>query len=295
MLGSAVLLAVGAGPAAAVAPTGGGRYDAPKRASLLRPFVAVNRAGTKLSDYDLGGPIACSDGKRRSVGLFAKGERATAIKPDGGFAHRSRSTPFTLTEKLRHPVRVKAGTSFSGTFTTPQQVTITVTSTFSSRRLRCRGSNTLTLDLDGTQAAPNRTSALATGTYRAAGRGIAVSKLSLLAASRELKSLNLSTRVRCRDRSSYRSTFDFAGAYLFQAGDTAGRYSARNTFRLGRAYRAVEKFRMAISFGRSQGQYRVRGRLRVSTLVTRKGRRVTTCSTSRPFTGRFVSGPPNLF
>jgi hypothetical protein len=278
--------------AGAATPVKGARYDQ-ATATRLRSFVVVNRAGTRLANYELGGALSCSDGRRRSVGLFARGERPTRVTPAGTFSYTSRPEAFVMAERLRTPIKGTARTSFRGGFTSADSATVSVTTRFRSKRLSCRGTNQLTLGRDGTAGAPFQGSRMATGTYRASGRGLRVTRLTTLAPGGLLRRFRITARVACRNGGSYPSAYRFDQLRL-HPGDRSS-LRGREPIRFRGAYRGHERFRMTIAFSHSAAGYRVSGTFAVRSRVTRRGRSYTTCASRRTFTGGFVSGPANLF
>ena len=293
LIGLAIAAALAlAAPSMAASPVKGARYDG-RTNKNIRVFLQVNAAGTRLADYDLGGALSCSDGKRRSIGLFARGERPTSIDPAGSFSHTAKATRFTLREKLRTPVRGSIQTSFSGSFVSADSVSGSVTTSFRSPKVTCQGTSPFTLSRNGTPGAPFRDDTMASGTYRAGGRGIRVTALRTLAPGDELQRFRFRTTLRCRDGRSYGSTFNF-DQYLLGVRSN-GLFTGTSRFSLGSGFRARQRYRVTIAFRRSGGRYLVGGRVRARSVVTRGGRRQTTCSASRRFTGRFTGGPANLF
>jgi hypothetical protein len=297
-LARSALLVVGAllvapGGAQAITPQAGARFDG-VTPNADHVFLQADRTATSLADYVLGGPMSCTDGKKRRLALFAEGEGRAAFRPDGSFSYTSPVEKLSIREKGR----TVAGTmraSFSGRFPDADTAKVSFTSNFRSSRFNCTGTTGLTLSRDGTRGAPFRNAKLATGRYRAKGRRIRITSLRLLAPAAQVRSFKFTSRVSCRDGSYYSSPYSFTPFGLTRGRDTAQVLTGSDSFSLGRGYRTRERYRVSIGFRRSKGRYRVSGRVRLRATVTQRGKRVTTCSANRRYAGVFASGPKNLF
>jgi hypothetical protein len=270
----------------------GARYDG-FTSTGYHVFLKVDRVGTRLADYDLGGPLVCSDGRGRALRLLGRGERPTTIGAGGSFSYSSAPETFTMAQKLRRPVRGTVQTSLSGRFPTADGATVSVTISFRSRRLSCSGTNQLALSRDGTVAAPFRGGQAATGRYRAGGHDVEVERLTSMAPGGFLPRFRITPRVACRNGRSYRSPYAFDHLRLSSEG--RGFDSGRLRYRFGGGYGATERYRVSIAFTRSGTAYRVDGAIAIRSVVTLGGRPFTSCASRRTFSGGFAGGPANLF
>ena len=178
--------------------------------------------------------------------------------------------------------------SFSGTFDAAgDTATGTIDATFSARRFDCSsGPVGFTVHRDGTAGAPWRDSLMATGAYRARGRGV-TARLRALAPGRELLRGTIRYRAPCRAGGILRSGRTFLNYPLSERGRL--RVAGRANFRIPSDRVTVRaRFRLTLHFF---GGVRVRGAWRVRAVVRRGGRAIDTCATTRRFSGNFRSGP----
>lgn len=271
-----------AAPPALAGPRPGERYDGRSATGQLI-YLTVRTDGTRLERYSFQVQTRCSDGRRRIQGLVHRGERPVGIDAAGAFAHRS---PAWRTRYGR--VRGRARLSFSGTFdAVGDTATGTIEATFRGRRFDCSsGPVAFTVHRDGTAGAPWRDSLMATGAYRARGRGI-TARLRALSPGRELLRGTIRYRAPCRAGGALTSGRTFLNYPLTEGGRL--RVAGRANFRIPSDRVTVRaRFRLALRFF---GGTRVRGAWRVRAVVYRGGRAIDGCRMSRSFRGSFRSGP----
>jgi len=269
-------------PAAMAGPRPGERYDG--RSATGQPvYLTVRADGARLERYRFWVETRCTDGRRRLQGLLHPGERPVAIDAAGSFSHRS---PAWRSRYGR--VRGRGRLSFSGTFDAAgDTVTGTIEATFRARRFDCSsGPVGFTMHRDGTAGAPWRDSLMATGIYRARGRGVSA-RLRALAPGRELLRGAIRYRAPCRGGGALTSGRTFLNYPLTESGRL--RVAGRANFRIPSDRVTVRsRFRLALRFS---GGTRVRGTWRVRAVVFRAGRAIDSCRMSRSFRGSFRSGP----
>jgi hypothetical protein len=271
-----------AAPAASAGPRPGERYDG-RSATGQRIYLSVRADGRRLERYTFLVRTRCSDGRRRIQGLLHPNERPVTIDAAGAFAHRS---PAYRGRYGRARGRFRL--SFSGTFDAAGDTASgTIRATFRSWRVDCSSDPVaFTVHRDGTAAAPWRDSLMATGTYRARGRGV-TARLRALAPGRELLRGTIRYRARCRGGGTLRSGRTFLNYPLSERGRL--RVSGSANFRIPSDRVTVRsRFRLTVRFF---GGQRVRGAWRLRAVVRRGGRAIDTCRMSRPFSGSFRSGP----
>jgi hypothetical protein len=269
-------------PPALAGPRPGERYDG-RSATGNRIMLTVRSDGSRLHRYFFGVRFRCTDGSRRLAGLGHPGERPVAIDAAGTFAHRSPAYRFRY-GRARGRFRV----SFSGTFDAAGDTASgTIEATFRSRRFDCSsGPVGFTVHRDGTAGAPWRDSLMATGAYRARGRGVRA-RLRALAPGRELVRGTIRFRAPCRAGGALTSGRTFLRYPLTEQGRL--RVAGRANFRIPSDRVTVRaRFRLALRF---LGGTRVRGSWRVRAVVFRAGRAIDSCRMSRSFRGSFRSGP----
>jgi hypothetical protein len=269
-------------PPALAGPRPGERYDG-RSATGNRIMLTVRSDGSRLHRYFFGVRYRCTDGSRRLAGLGHPGERPVAIDAAGTFAHRSPAYRFRY-GRARGRFRV----SFSGTFDAAGDTASgTIEATFRSRRFDCSsGPVGFTVHRDGTAGAPWRDSLMATGAYRARGRGV-TARLRALAPGRELLRGTIRFRAPCRAGGALTSGRTFLRYPLTERGRL--RVTGRANFRIPSDRVTVRsRFRLALRF---LGGTRVRGSWRVRAVVFRAGRAIDSCRMSRSFRGSFRSGP----
>jgi hypothetical protein len=269
-------------PAASAAPRPGERYDG-RSATGQRVFLTVRADGSRLERYTFVVRTRCTDGRRRTQGLLHPGERPVPIDAAGGFSHRSPAY-----RGVYGRVRGRLRLSFSGTFDAAgDTATGTIEATFRSGRFDCTsGPVAFTVHRDGTAGAPWRDSLMATGTYRARGRGIAA-VLRALSPGRELSRGTIRYRSPCRSGGTLSSGRTFLRYPLTERGRL--RVNGRANFRIPSDQVQVRsRFRLTLRFF---GGGRVTGAWRVRAVVRRGGRAIDTCRMNRSFSGRFRSGP----
>lgn len=269
-------------PSALAGPRPGERYDG-RSATGQRIHLSVRASGSRLDRYTFAVRTRCSDGRRRIQGLLHPGERPVPIDAAGAFAHRSPAYRGRY-GRVRGRVRL----SFSGTFDAAgDTATGTIEATFRSRRLDCSsGPVAFTVHRDGTAGAPWRDSLMASGTYRARGRGVSV-LLRPLAPGRELLRGTIRYRVPCRSGGTLTSGRTFLNYPLSERGRL--RVSDRARFGIPSDGVTVRsRFRLTLRFS---GGRRVKGSWRVRAVVRRGGRAIDSCRMNRPFSGSFRSGP----
>lgn len=254
--------------------------------------LRVSGDGTALAAFQFAPRMRCNDGRRLAV--FVAPAPGSPVSPAGSFAFTG-SQPVTVTRGGRR-VRGEVGVTVSGAFSASgESATGTTSSTFTSATLRCSsGTVPYTVYLDGSRGAPFRSARVATGRYamRVAGSGLAFrSALRAFVPSAEVSLLRIRSRVRCRGGGSFGGDDDFVGLPLRR-----GVAVARRRFRVRRAGVVSHvRSRLVLRFYRRSSSYRVRGTWRITAIVYRGGRRSDTCGLSKRFSGRFRSGPPNLF
>ena len=269
-------------PVAIAGPRPGERYDG-RSATGNRIMLSVRSDGSRLHRYFFGVRIRCTDGSRRLAGLGQAGERPVAIDAAGTFAHRSPAYRYRY-GRARGRVRV----SFSGTFdASGDAATGTIEATFRSRRFDCSsGPVAFTVHRNGTAGAPWRDPLMATGAYRARGRGV-TARLRALAPGRELVRGTIRYRAPCRAGGALTSGRTFLRYPLTERGRL--RVAGRANFRIpSDRVRVRARFRLALRFF---GGSRVRGAWRVRAVVLRGGRAIDSCRMSRSFRGTFLRGP----
>jgi hypothetical protein len=282
------LVALAAGPAQA-APVSG-RYDGRSPGSGGRSSLVVGTAGKAVSQYSLGARIPCSDGKTRFFSL-----RETRPRPPIA------NNTFRLVSRTVHRVRYvqkgpdPVGTlriAATGTFGT-DSVKGTITPSFVAKGLRCRATAPYRLALDGTPAAPYRDGLMATGTYSAfTSKAFSTSSFSTVAPGRELDGLVIRWRAPCKGGGSFSGRLPLLPAQLTSSARLAMLPVAAGTVRGKPGLRYASEGKLALRFFKQGTAYRARGTFRAITVLTRKGKKVGTC-TSAPaaFTSRFLRGP----
>jgi hypothetical protein len=283
LAGAAALAAVlVAAPAALAGPRPGERYDG-RSATGQRVNLSVRSDGARLQRFTFQVETRCTDGRRRVQGLLHPRERPVGIDAAGAFSHES---PAWRARYGR--VRGRAQLSFSGAFDAAgDTATGTIEATFRSGRFDCSsGPVEFTVHRDGTAGAPWRDSLMATGAYRARGRGV-TARLRALAPGRELVRGAIRYRAPCRAGGGLTSGRTFLNYPLSERGRL--RVTGRANFRI-RSDRVTvrSRFRLALRFF---GGTRVRGAWRVRAVVFRGGRAIDSCRMSRSFRGSFRSGP----
>src|SRR5687768_15030339 len=165
---SALAICLLLAPPALAGPRPGERYDG-RSATGQRVYLSVRADGSRLERYTFLVRTRCTDGTRRVQGLVHRGERPVPIDAVGSFSHRS---PAYHVRYGR--VRGRLRLSFSGTFDAAgDTATGTIEATFRARRFDCSsGPVGFTVHRDGTAGAPRRGPPMATGAYRARGRGV---------------------------------------------------------------------------------------------------------------------------
>jgi hypothetical protein len=269
-------------PVAMAGPRPGERYDG-RSATGNRIMLSVRSDGSRLHRYFFGVRIRCTDGSRRLAGLGHPGERPVAIDAAGTFAHRSPAYRYRY-GRARGRVRV----SFSGTFDAAgDTATGAIEATFRARRFDCSsGPVAFTVHRNGTAGAPWRDSLMATGAYRARGRGV-TARLRALAPGRQLLRGGIRYRAPCRAGGALTSGRTFINYRLTERGRL--RISGRANFRIpSDRVNVRSRFRLTLRF---LGGTRVRGAWRVRAVVFRGGRAIDSCRMSRTFRGSFRSGP----
>jgi hypothetical protein len=180
----------------------------------------------------------------------------------------------------------------TGTFGT-NSVAGTITPTFIAKGLKCQSAAPFTMALDGTPAAPFRDSLMATGTYSGfKGKSFSTSSFSTVAPGREVDNLVLRWRARCKGGGSFSGRLPVVPVQLTNSARLAvlpiatGKASGKK----GLGYSSQGK--LGLRFFKQGTSYRARGTFQVVTVLTRKGKKVSTCtSKSYAFTSRFLSGP----
>jgi hypothetical protein len=269
-------------PPVLAGPRPGERYDG-RSATGQRVYLSVRADGSRLERYSFVVRTRCSDGRLRLQGLIQRGERPVAIDTAGSFSHRS---PAYRGRYGR--VRGRFRLSFSGTFDAAgDAATGTIEATFRGGRFDCSsGPVGFTVHRDGTAGAPWRDSLMATGSYRARGRGV-TARLRALAPGRELLRGTIRYRAPCRAGGALTSGRTFLNYPLSERGRL--RVSGRANFRIPSDRVTVRaRFRLTLRFF---GGVQVSGAWRVRAVVRRGGRAIDTCRMSRPFSGSFRSGP----
>jgi hypothetical protein len=269
-------------PAATAGPRPGERYDG-RSATGQRIYLSVRADGSRLERYTFVVATRCSDGRRRTQGLLHPGEQPVSIDAAGSFSHRSPAHRGGY-GRLRGRLRL----SFSGTFDAAgDTATGTIEATFRSRRLDCSsGPVGFTAHRDGTAGAPWRDSLMATGTYRARGRGV-TARLRALSPGRELLRGAIRYRAPCRAGGALSSGRTFLNYPLTERGRL--RVTGPANFRI-RSDRVTIRSRIRLTLRFFDGR-RVRGAWRVRAVVYRGGRAIDVCRMSRSFRGSFRSGP----
>jgi hypothetical protein len=280
----AAVIAIGlvCAPMAMAGPRPGERYDG-RSGTGQRVYLSVRADGTRLERYALVVRTRCTDGRRRIQGLVHRGERPVGIDAAGSFSHQSPADRGGY-GRVRGSLRL----SFSGTFDAAgDTATGTIEATFRARRFDCSsGPVAFTVHRDGTAGAPWRDSLMATGSYRARGRGVNA-RLRALAPGRELLRGAIRYRVPCRAGGALTSGRTFLNYPLTERG--ALRVTGRANFRIPSDRVVVRsRFRLTLRF---LGGTRVRGAWRVRAVVFRGGRAIDSCRMNRSFRGSFRSGP----
>jgi hypothetical protein len=269
-------------PPALAGPRPGERYDG-RSATGQRIYLSVRADGSRLESYAFVVGTRCTDGRQRVQGLVHRGERPTGIDAAGSFSHRSR-----VDRGGYGGVRGRLRLSFSGTFDAAgDTATGTIEATFRARRFDCSsGPVGFTVHRDGTAGAPWRDSLMATGAYRARGRGV-TARLRTLAPGREVVRGAIRYRAPCRAGGALTSGRTFLNYQLTERGRL--RVAGRANFRIPSDRVTVRsRFRLALRFF---GRTRVSGVWRVRAVVFRGGRAIDSCRMSRSFRGTFRSGP----
>jgi hypothetical protein len=269
-------------PAAMAGPRPGERYDG-RSDTGQRISLSVRADGGGLERYTFVVETRCSDGRRRTQGLLHPGERPVSIDPAGSFSHRSPAHRGGY-GRLRGRLRL----SFSGSFDAAgDTATGTIEAWFSSPRVDCSsGPVGFTAHRDGTAGAPWRDSLMATGTYRARGRGV-MARLRALSPGRELLRGSIRYRAPCRAGGALTSGRTFLNYRLTERGRLTVTGPANFRIRSDRVT-VRSRFRLTLRFF---GGRRVRGAWRVRAVVYRGGRAIDGCRMSRSFRGSFRSGP----
>jgi hypothetical protein len=278
VVGIGLLLA----PIATAGPRPGERYDG-RSATGQRVYLSVRADGSRLERYAFVVRTRCSDGRRRIQGLVHRGEPPVGIDAAGSFSHQS-----SPDRGGYGGVRGRLQLSFSGTFdATGDTATGAIEATFRARRFDCSsGPVAFTVHRDGTAGAPWRDSLMATGAYRAQGRGV-TARLRALAPGRELLRGAIRYRAPCRAGGALTSGRTFINYPLSERGRL--RVSGRANFRIPSDRVMVRsRFRLTLRF---LGGTRVRGAWRVRAVVFRGGRAIDSCRMNRSFRGSFRSGP----
>src|ERR671914_367626 len=229
-------------PPVLAGPRPGERYDG-RNASGQRVYLSVRADGSRLERYSFVVRTRCSDGRLRLQGLIQRGERPVTIDVAGSFSHRS---PAYRGRYGR--VRGRLRLSFSGTFDAAgDTATGTIDATFSARRFDCSsGPVGFTVHRDGTAGAPWRDSLMATGAYRARGRGVAA-RLRALAPGRELLRGTIRYRAPCRTGGTLTSGRTFLNYPLSERGRL--RAAGRARFRIPSDRVTVRaRFRLTLRF-----------------------------------------------
>jgi hypothetical protein len=279
---AAVAICLLLAPPVLAGPRPGERYDG-RSATGQRVFLSVRADGTRLERFTFLVRTRCSDGRRRIQGLIHRGERPVPIDAAGSFSHRSPAYRGRY-GRARGRLRV----SFSGAFdASGDTATGTIEATFRGGRFDCSsGPVGFTVHRDGTAGAPWRDSLMATGSYRARGRGV-TARLRALAPGRELLRGTIRYRAPCRAGGALTSGQTFRNYRLSERGRL--RVSGRANFRIPSDRVTVRtRFRLTLRFF---GGVQVRGAWRVRAVVRRGGRAIDTCRMNRPFSGSFRSGP----
>lgn len=269
-------------PPVLAGPRPGERYDG-RSATGQRVYLSVRADGSRLERFTFLVTTRCSDGKRRIQGLGHRDERPVPIDAAGSFSHRS---PAYRGRYGR--VRGRFRLSFSGTFDAAgDTATGTIEATFRGGRFDCSsGPVGFTVHRDGTAGAPWRDSLMATGAYRARGRGV-MARLRALAPGRELLRGTIRYRAPCRAGGALTSGRTFLNYPLTERGRL--RVTGRANFRIPSDRVTVRaRFRLTLRFFDG---VRVTGAWRVRAVVRRGGRVIDTCRIDRPFSGSLRSGP----
>ena len=280
----AAVIAIGllCAPVALAGPRPGERYDG-RSATGQRVYLSVRADASRLERFALIVRTRCTDGRRRIQGLVHRGERPVGIDAAGSFTHQSPADRGGY-GRVRGNLRL----SFSGTFDAAgDTATGTIEATFRARRFDCSsGPVAFTVHRDGTAGAPWRDSLMATGGYRARGRGV-TARLRALAPGRELLRGGIRYRAPCRAGGALTSGRTFLNYPLTERGRL--RISGRANFRIPSDRVTVRsRFRLTLRF---LGGTRVRGAWRVRAVVFRGGRAIDSCRMNRTFRGSFRSGP----
>jgi hypothetical protein len=284
-----VLLAL-AGSAMA-APVGGGRYDGRSPGSTERSFLTVNGNGVGLHTYYFAARIPCSDGKRRSFSFNQTGE-PKAIASGDTFrvtSHTERKVRYL--QKGKDPVG-SLKIAVTGTFGT-DSVSGTITPTFVAKGLKCEAPAPFTLALDGTPAAPFRDSVMATGTYAGfKDKAFSTSSFSAVAPGREVDGLVIRWQGACKGGGTFSGRLPVLPLQLTNFGSVVTLPEATGKVRGKSGLRYVSEGALALNFSKKGGVYRVRGKFKGVTVLRRKGKKVSTCtSKTQTFTSRFLRGP----
>jgi hypothetical protein len=246
-------------------------------------YLTVRKDGRSLHRYAFIVLTRCTDGKLRQQGLLHPGERRVAIDSAGRFSYRS-----AWQRGGYGRVRGRLRLSFSGAFDASGDTAGgTIRATFRARRFDCSsGPVEFTVHRDGTAGAPWRDPLMATGLYRARGRGVRA-RIRALAPGRTLVRMNLTYRAPCRR------------ARALQLGHIFRDYAISERGRMGEAARISHRipaegvvvrgrFRVRMRFS---GGANVSGRWRVNVRLYRAGRAIDRCRMNRSFRGSFVRGP----
>jgi hypothetical protein len=282
LAGAALAICLLVAPPAGAAPRPGERYDG-RSDTGQRVYLSVRSDASRLERYSFVVRTRCSDGRRRIQGLLHPGERPVPIDAAGSFSHSSRPQQGGYGR-----VRGRLTLSFSGTFDAAgDTATGTIEATFRSGRFDCSsGPVGFTVHRDGTAGAPWRDSLMATGAYRAGGRGV-TARLRALAPGRELVRGTIRYRAPCRSGGTLTSGRTFLNYPLTESGRLG--VSGRANFRIrSDRVNVRSRFRLTLRFS---GGDRVRGAWRIRAVVRRGGRAIDTCAMTRRFSGRFRSGP----
>ena len=249
-----------------------------------RSFIKFNWSD-RISDYSISVKAACSDGRKRELGVIARGEPPVKQgKEPGGrgiFSHDTGVDRYRLRGRGGRPVSGKGRTVLKGGVGSGSQYDIAITSYFTSKKLKCRGSNSLTLYLHGSSQAPYRNPSMASGRYYGQGRLIKVG-LYMIAPMRQITRFRVITSVSCNNGVRYRLNAPYFTFFLQRQGETATRLDETLPLRVAGVGRGRERTVFTIRFYKGKDAYRAKGRLRVISIIRSRGKRVR-CSASRPF------------
>jgi hypothetical protein len=256
-----------------------------------RSYLTLNDRETALRDYYFADAGMCSDGKRRPLGLLARGEKRTSIRADGSFSYDTGVDRYSLHTKLKHPVPGRGRTTFSGRLASRDLATVTITSTFTAKHLRCQGTGTLTLYRDGTPQEPLDQHGLSSGQYNPTGKGITIPGLELAAPGRMVTAFSYGMQVRCQSGLTYLDRGRYFPFPLDRRNETEASLLDIQPIRVGKSARGRERTRLTVRFFLSKrGGYRAEGRVTTRAVLRSRGRRIR-CYASHTFKGRNVARP----